>query len=632
MAFLRPSFLLPGRYIRCFLLSGPGLDNVHILARPASNDGETDCDPAAPIAGVPRMAARPAPAAGQHWVHAGRAAGQDWRQHAYHSRSSPLPLIGAHRGVVQRDDEIVGSGGGQARSGTAFQGAPSTMFPKAPGWPSVGRVRTHMGHSHDHAAHEPVTSEGEKVVRLGFWSDIGLTIGKAGAGYISGSTAMLADAAHSFSDIALSGVSWWSVRAAAVPKDKEHPYGHGKYESLGAFGVSVLLIATGAGIAWNALEALQAAMGPALALAASSLPDALSAAQAAVTSGHDHGGHSHAIDTGNLGVALAAALLSIGVKEGLYWRTKAVGEQTGSQLLMANAWHHRSDALSSLVALVGVGGAYLGVPWLDPVAGMLLAGMIVKAGLDISTNSVKELVDASVPDPVLTSLRDTAMAVPEVKGCHRVRARKMGSNIVGDLTIDVAPFLSVSAAHNVAEVVRLALLRKNPSLVDVIVHVEPDDAAHDDELPPHRASSARSSGNGAGPDWNEAHVESVAGRENAHAHQAVREQEDGLNRHREQLPLQSDVEAQIRERVSSSFPEVVAVTHVTCHFLERGTIARITIQVDPAMTVEAAARLGRQLEADLERSLADVAEADVHLELNSHAPGATPLGASSVTT
>lgn len=196
MAFLRPSFTLPGRYIRCFLFSGTALDNVHIAAWHAPlSDEETDCHLAVGIDGPPGMAARPAAAPWQHGVHGGRAAGQEWH-HAYHTRSSPLPLSGVHGGVVQPDDDAMRLGGSEARSRTAAQGPLRIVFAKPPGWPALGGVRTHMGHSHNHAAHEPVTSEGEKVVRLGFWSDIGLTIGKARGNLHTGSALRFFHQAH----------------------------------------------------------------------------------------------------------------------------------------------------------------------------------------------------------------------------------------------------------------------------------------------------------------------------------------------------------------------------------------------------------------------------------------------------
>ncbi|PHT38522.1 Metal tolerance protein C1 [Capsicum baccatum] len=204
--------------------------------------------------------------------------------------------------------------------------------------------RWHTGDSHSH--HDLRSGkDGERIFRLGLAADIGLAASKAFTGYVSGSTAIIADAAHSVSDVVLSGVALLSFKAAMVPKDKEHPYGHGKFETLGALGISGVLLATAGGIGWHALDVLLGLW--------SAAPEVVNQSHLHLHEQH-HSGHHHGIDMDHPVLALNVTILSIAVKEALYWITKRAGERVGSGLMKANAWHHRADAVSSVVALIGV--------------------------------------------------------------------------------------------------------------------------------------------------------------------------------------------------------------------------------------------------------------------------------------
>ncbi|KAG8063385.1 hypothetical protein GUJ93_ZPchr0003g17574 [Zizania palustris] len=248
--------------------------------------------------------------------------------------------------------------GGAARAAAAAsqrgQGpayARRVLAPLASPWEPIGGhwlvpARGHVDHSHAHHHGEEEGGEAsERIFRLGLAADVVLTVGKAFTGYLSGSTAIAADAAHSLSDIVLSGVALLSYKAAKSPRDKEHPYGHGKFESLGALGISSMLLITAGGIAWHAFDVLQGVM--------SSAPDIIGSIS---HSHHNHGssGHHHGIDLEHPVLALSVTTFAISVKEGLYWITKRAGEKEGSGLMKANAWHHRADAISSVVALIGV--------------------------------------------------------------------------------------------------------------------------------------------------------------------------------------------------------------------------------------------------------------------------------------
>lgn len=186
-----------------------------------------------------------------------------------------------------------------------------------------------------------------------------------------------------------------------------------------------------------------------------------------------HSEHLHKIDMNHPLLALNMTIISIAIKEGLYWITKRAGEREGSGLMKANAWHHRADAVSSLVALIGIGGSILGVRFLDPLAGLVVSGMILKAGVESGYQSVLELVDAAIPPQSLEPHRRTILQVDGVKGCHRLRGRRAGSFLYLDVHIEVDPFTSVSAAHHVGEIVRGRLHESHPEVSEVFIHIDP---------------------------------------------------------------------------------------------------------------------------------------------------------------
>ncbi|KAL7601705.1 hypothetical protein Lser_V15G27382 [Lactuca serriola] len=332
------------------------------------------------------------------------------------------------------------------------------LYDRSPPYPENHSLkiskRWHVGHSHHH--HEQTSEEGERIFRLGLLSDIGLTAGKVLTGYLSGSTAIIADAAHSLSDVVLSGVALVSFRASRVPKDKEHPYGHGKFETLGALGISGVLLVTAGGIAWHALDVLVGVL------------------YSAASDQHIGGGHDHGIDMNHPVLALNTTIVAIAVKEGLYWITKRAGERSGSGLMKANAWHHRADAVSSLVALIGVGGSIVGVRFLDPLAGLVVSGMILKAGLQTGYESILELVDAAIPSHHLDPIRKTVLQVKGVEGCRHIRGRRAGSYLYLDVKIQVDPLCSVRTAHEIGETVRYQIQNCHPQVSEVFIHLEPN--------------------------------------------------------------------------------------------------------------------------------------------------------------
>uniref|UniRef100_A0A1J3E798 Metal tolerance protein C1 n=1 Tax=Noccaea caerulescens TaxID=107243 RepID=A0A1J3E798_NOCCA len=426
--------------------------------------------------------------------------------------------------------------------------------------------RWHFGHSDpaDQHHHQMSGEEGDKIFRVGLTADIGLSVGKGLAGYLCGSTALIADAAHSVSDVVLSGVALVSYRAAKVPKDKEHPYGHGKFETLGALGISGMLLATGCGIAWHSLELLSSAL--------SAAPEVLP------------GNHSHAIDMSHPLLALTVTIASISIKEGLYWITKRAGEKQGSGLMIANAWHHRSDALSSVFALVGVGGSILGVNFLDPLAGLLVSTSIIKAGLETGRQSVLELVDAAIPAQKLEPIRQTILQVEGVKGCHRLRGRRAGSSLYLDVHIVVDPFSSVSVAHEVGEYVRRQINKNHPQVSEVFIHIDPAFLQFSCSMVDHDS--------------------------------IIKESSQEINICQEI----KHVDATVSNIFSSHFSEKMTIKRITPHLLHSKILLQIEVSMPSTMTIQDAMRAAEDAEKEVLKAAPNVARVSIQLSLRNSLP------------
>ncbi|BAS84167.1 metal tolerance protein 2 isoform X1 [Oryza sativa Japonica Group] len=430
--------------------------------------------------------------------------------------------------------------------------------------------RGHVGHSHHHHHGEEVGGEAsERIFRLGLAADVVLTVGKAVTGYLSGSTAIAADAAHSLSDIVLSGVALLSYKAAKAPRDKEHPYGHGKFESLGALGISSMLLVTAGGIAWHAFDVLQGVM--------SSAPDIIGNVSHAH---HSHGssGHHHGIDLEHPILALSVTAFAISVKEGLYWITKRAGEKEGSGLMKANAWHHRSDAISSVVALLGVGGSILGVPYLDPLAGLVVSGMILKAGVHTGYESVLELVDAAVDPSLLQPIKETILQVDGVKGCHRLRGRKAGTSLYLDVHIEVYPFLSVSAAHDIGETVRHQIQKSHNQVAEVFIHIDPSYSV-------------------------ESNMDQKGIWENIE------------RRNSDAIPRQQTAEAIVSCIISSHFSKKMSLEHLMLHYLQGRVLLQVEVSMSPEIMIRDAMDIAKQAEEEILKADSSISQVSVQLRL-----------------
>uniref|UniRef100_A0A803NB54 Uncharacterized protein n=1 Tax=Chenopodium quinoa TaxID=63459 RepID=A0A803NB54_CHEQI len=411
--------------------------------------------------------------------------------------------------------------------------------------------RWHFGHSHHHHHHGPhhdSSKKSENIFRLGLAADIGLTVGKAVTGYFSGSTAIIADAAHSLSDVVLSSVALLSFKAARVPRDKEHPYGHGKFETLGALGISGMLLVTAGGITWHAADIL-------LGLLTAS-PEVVS--QSLMHEHGHHSGHDHKIDMDHPILALNMAILSIAVKEGLFRITKRAGEKEGSGLMKANAWHHRADAISSFVALIGVGGSILGVKFFDPLAGLLVSGMILKAGLETGYQSVLELVDAAVPQQLLDPHRETILQVEGVK---------------------VDPFTSVSAAHHIGENVRHRIHESHPEVAEVFIHIDPSISEISPEVD-------------------------------------VKENLDSLDETNDSISLKDkDFDHIISDIFSSQFPKKMKLEHITPHLLQNKIMLDVEVSMPPDIMISDARLMAEEVKKEILGTVSDVIQVHVQLRL-----------------
>ncbi len=275
---------------------------------------------------------------------------------------------------------------------------------------------------------------------VGAFANIILTAAQITLGFIGQSQALIADGLHTLSDLITDVLVLVAVKHGAQAADDDHPYGHSRYETAATVLLGVILIAVALGIGYRALQRL-------LALDNLIVPSSYT---------------------------LFAAVASIVIKESLYQYTIRVARHLRSAILEANAWHHRSDAISSVIVLIGIGGSLAGWPWLDPAAALAVALMIVRIGWHLGQNAMKELVDTGLDPEEIAVLRATIDEVDGVHSVHSLRTRRMGGKILIDVHLQVDGFISVSEGHLISETVRSRLLHQNSGILDVLVHIDPE--------------------------------------------------------------------------------------------------------------------------------------------------------------
>jgi len=279
-----------------------------------------------------------------------------------------------------------------------------------------------------------------KVTLIGSAVDFLLGITKILVGWVAHSQALIADGIHSLSDLATDFIVLYAAKHAHKEADEDHPYGHGRIETLATVGLGVTLIIIAGGIAYDAVLRL-----------------------------NDPG---KLLQPGLL--ALVVAAVSVVAKEWIYHYTIKVARYLRSDMLMANAWHSRSDAITSVVVVIGIAGAMLEYPYLDAVAAVAVAVMIAKIGVDLVRTSSKELIDTALEPQEIDTIRGHIFSVSGVRAMHMLRSRKSAGDAFIDVHIQVDPRLSVSDGHQVGETVRRQLMDKVDIVSDVTVHIDPE--------------------------------------------------------------------------------------------------------------------------------------------------------------
>jgi len=302
--------------------------------------------------------------------------------------------------------------------------------------------------------------EVRKVTLIGSALDLSLAVAKIIVGYIGQSQALIADGIHSMSDLLTDFMVLFAFKHSNREADEDHPYGHGRIETLMTVALGLALILIGVGIAWDAINRL---FEPDLLLHPS-------------------------------WIVLVVAAISIISKEAIYHYTMTAARKYKSALLRANAWHSRTDAISSIIVFVGVLGSMAGLDYLDAIAAIGVALMIIKIGWDLGWHSVRELIDTGLEIEEVERIRKIITEVEGVRSMHMLRTRKMGADAFVDVHIQVDSMLSVSEGHQISEIVRQQLVRNIEDVSDVTVHIDPEDdefAAISCQLPSRKQIMAR---------------------------------------------------------------------------------------------------------------------------------------------
>ena len=283
--------------------------------------------------------------------------------------------------------------------------------------------------------------EAMKVSTVSIVVNVLLSLFKLLAGVIAHSGAMISDAIHSASDVFSTIIVMVGIHLAGRKSDKEHPYGHERMECVAAIVLATVLAVTGLGIGWSAIQSI-----------------AKESTGVVVVPGV---------------LALVAAVVSILTKEGMYWYTRFHAKKIDSSALMADAWHHRSDALSSVGALVGIAASRMGYPLMDPLASLVICVFIEKAALDIFKDAINKMVDKACDEDTEQAIRECAEKQPGVIRVDMLKTRVFGNKIYVDLEIGADGNETLREAHAVAEEVHNRIENEFPKVKHIMVHVNP---------------------------------------------------------------------------------------------------------------------------------------------------------------
>ena len=355
-----------------------------------------------------------------------------------------------------------------------------------------------------------------RVTLVGAGVDLVLAIAKVGGGLAAQSQSLVADGVHSISDLVTDMLVLLAAKLARAKPDADHPYGHERIETAATVALGVVLIVVGAGIAFDSLWRLF---------------------------------HPEELQI-PAWWAMVVAAVSVAFKEGVYHYTIRAARRFRSKLLEANAWHARSDAASSIVVVIGVGGALLGLAYLDAIAAVVVSWMIGKMGFRLARQSVEELIDTGLEPEQVEAIRAALMDVDGVHDLHMLRTRQMGPKSLVDVHILLDdPRLSVSEGHQISEAARAELIRKFHDIEDVTVHIDPED----DE-------------------------EAAQGRD---------------------LGLRGEVEARLRS-AWAQVPEAEAIRRITLHYLDGRIQVEVELPLDLALGHGAPEPIRQRFEQALE--------------------------------
>ena len=282
----------------------------------------------------------------------------------------------------------------------------------------------------------------DRLSRVGIIGNVLLAAFKLFAGIFGKSGAMVSDAVHSLSDVFATLIAWIGVRLSRQAEDAEHPYGHERLECVASLLLGLILAGTGIGIGWSGIRKLF--------------------------------GEGGSIEVPTL-LPLIAAVVSIVVKEGMYQYTMHYAKALDSAAFKADAWHHRSDAISSVGSFIGIGMAKLGLPFMDPVASIIICLLILKVAFDISRDAVYKMLDTSCDNAFEQRLRTFIGTQEGVGRIDLLRTRQFGNRIYVDLEIAVKPDISLRDAHGIAERVHSAVEQEFPNVKHVMIHVNPEE-------------------------------------------------------------------------------------------------------------------------------------------------------------
>ena len=280
-----------------------------------------------------------------------------------------------------------------------------------------------------------------KLSTIGIFGNIALTIFKLFAGIIGHSGAMVSDAIHSLSDVFATIVAFIGVKMSKKEPDKEHPYGHDRLESIASIILALILLGTGVGIGVSGIEKVIDVKKVAI-----EVPRVL---------------------------ALGAAIVSIIVKELMFWYTRHYAKKLNSPAFMADAWHHRSDAISSIGSLIGITFARMGYPIFDPIASILISLLILKVGYDIFKDGFNKMVDKSCSEGVEEKIRNIVNSQRGVEGIDVLRTREFGAKMFVDIEILADANLTLKESHSIAQKVHDEVEKAFPDCKHCMVHVNP---------------------------------------------------------------------------------------------------------------------------------------------------------------